>query len=35
MKLYMGADHAGFPLKETLSVYAKEQGHEVIDLGTV
>lgn len=34
MKIYIGADHAGFPLKETLRVYIKEQGHEVIDLGT-
>ncbi|MFA5789249.1 MAG: ribose 5-phosphate isomerase B [Candidatus Gracilibacteria bacterium] len=34
MKIYIGADHAGFPLKETLRVYIKGQGHEVIDLGT-
>lgn len=34
MKIYIGADHAGFPLKETLRVHIKEQGHEVIDLGT-
>lgn len=34
MKIYIGADHAGFPLKETLRIYIKEQGHEIIDLGT-
>lgn len=34
MKIYIGADHAGFPLKETLRDYVKEKGHEVIDLGT-
>ena len=34
MKVYIGADHAGFPLKETLRDYVREKGHEVIDLGT-
>lgn len=33
-KIYIGADHAGFPLKETLRDFARELGHEVIDLGT-
>lgn len=34
MKVYIGADHAGFPLKEILFDYAKTQGHDVTDLGT-
>ena len=34
MKVYLGADHAGFPLKETLRESMRAAGHEVIDLGT-
>lgn len=34
MKVYLGSDHAGFPLKETLCEYVRGAGHEVIDLGT-
>ncbi|MEK9159595.1 MAG: ribose 5-phosphate isomerase B [Patescibacteria group bacterium] len=34
MKVYIGADHAGFPLKETLRESMKAAGYEVIDLGT-
>lgn len=34
MKVYIGADHAGFPLKETLRESMRAAGHEVIDLGT-
>src|SRR5690625_1803448 len=34
MKLAVGADHAGFPLKDTILKYLKSQGHEVIDHGT-
>lgn len=34
MKLAIAADHAGFPLKETLAKMLREQGHEVVDLGT-
>jgi ribose 5-phosphate isomerase B len=30
----MGCDHAGYPLKVELKAYLKEQGHEVLDLGT-
>jgi ribose 5-phosphate isomerase B len=30
----MGADHAGFDLKEALKRFLEEAGHEVIDVGT-
>ena len=30
----MGADHAGYPLKEALKSFLQEQGHEVLDFGT-
>ena len=30
----VGADHAGFLLKEDLKAFLKEQGYEVLDLGT-
>jgi len=34
MKLSIGADHAGFPLKQEIVKFLREEGHEVIDLGT-
>jgi ribose 5-phosphate isomerase B len=34
MKIAIGADHAGFALKEKLRQRLAEQGHEVIDFGT-
>lgn len=34
MKLAIAADHAGFPLKNTLADMLRAQGHEVVDLGT-
>ena len=34
MRIAIGSDHAGFPLKEELKQVLKEQGHEVVDLGT-
>ena len=34
MKLAIGADHAGFPLKEEIRGYLERLEHEVIDLGT-
>jgi ribose 5-phosphate isomerase B len=34
MRIAIGSDHAGFPLKEELEQVLKEQGHEVADLGT-
>jgi len=33
MKLAIGADHAGYPLKEDVRGYLERLGHEVIDLG--
>jgi ribose 5-phosphate isomerase B len=34
MRVAVGSDHAGFPLKEDLVAFLAEQGHEVLDLGT-
>ncbi len=34
MKLVIGSDHAGFPLKSPLIEYLKSQGHEVNDVGS-
>jgi ribose 5-phosphate isomerase B len=34
MKVVIGADHAGFALKEILRDKLREKGHEVIDVGT-
>jgi ribose 5-phosphate isomerase B len=33
MKIAIGADHAGFSLKEKLKTYLMEKGHEVKDFG--
>ncbi len=33
MRVVIGADHAGFALKEALKDYLGEQGHEVVDVG--
>lgn len=33
MKIFIGADHNGFELKEKLEEYLKSKGHEVIDKG--
>jgi ribose 5-phosphate isomerase B len=33
MKIAIGADHAGFPLKEEIRGYLERLGNEVIDLG--
>lgn len=34
MKIALGSDHAGYALKAALGQRLKEQGHEVVDLGT-
>ena len=34
MRLVIGADHAGFELKQQLASHLREHGHEVIDRGT-
>ena len=34
MRIAIGADHAGFDLKQTLAAYLRHRGHEVIDKGT-
>lgn len=33
MKIALAGDHAGFPLKQYLSVELSKDGHEIIDLG--
>jgi ribose 5-phosphate isomerase B len=33
MKLVIGADHAGFELKEVVRAYLGKAGHDVVDLG--
>ncbi|HET7005128.1 MAG TPA: ribose 5-phosphate isomerase B [Candidatus Binatia bacterium] len=34
MRIAIGADHAGFDLKQILAAYLRHHGHEVIDKGT-
>ncbi|SDI41761.1 ribose 5-phosphate isomerase B [Natribacillus halophilus] len=34
MKVVVGADHAGFPLKGTIVEHLESMGHEVLDYGT-
>ena len=34
MRIAVGADHAGYPLKVEVVHFLEEQGHEVLDLGT-
>ena len=34
MRIVMTADHAGVDLKDELAAWLKEQGHDVLDLGT-
>src|SRR5207244_6395901 len=35
MRVAIGADHAGFELKQKLGAHIRELGHEVIDVGTM
>lgn len=34
MRIAIGADHAGFDLKQMIAAYLRHRGHEVIDQGT-
>src|SRR3954447_19557136 len=34
MRIALAADHAGYVLKDELATWLREQGHDVIDLGT-
>ena len=34
MKIAVGCDHAGFPLKEVVLESVRAAGHDVIDVGT-
>lgn len=34
MRIHIGADHAGFPLKEHVREYLESRGHMVTDVGT-
>jgi ribose 5-phosphate isomerase B len=33
MKIYLGSDHGGFKLKESIKKYVKKLGHQVVDKG--
>ena len=34
MRIALAADHAGYPLKDELASWLREQGHDITDLGT-
>jgi ribose 5-phosphate isomerase B len=34
MRVALGCDHAGFPLKEHLKGFLQAEGHEIVDVGT-
>ena len=34
MRIVVGADHAGFDLKQIIAAYLRHRGHEVVDAGT-
>jgi RpiB/LacA/LacB family sugar-phosphate isomerase len=34
MRIVVGADHAGFEMKQTIGGYLRHLGHEVVDIGT-
>lgn len=34
MRIAVGADHAGFAMKESLATHLRDAGHDILDLGT-
>lgn len=34
MRVVLGSDHAGFDLKQNLTVFIRDLGHEILDVGT-
>jgi len=34
MKIVIGSDHAGFPMKAGILAFLREKGHEVLDVGS-
>lgn len=34
MKIVVGSDHAGFPLKQEMAEMLRKAGHEILDVGT-
>jgi RpiB/LacA/LacB family sugar-phosphate isomerase len=34
MRIAIGSDHAGFPLKKDLTAHIRQLGHQVLDVGT-
>jgi ribose 5-phosphate isomerase B len=34
MKIVVGSDHAGFPMKAELVAFIRQRGHEVTDVGS-
>ena len=34
MRIAVGADHAGYELKETVAAHLRDAGHDIVDLGT-
>jgi len=34
MRIVVGADHAGYDLKQIIAAYLRHHGHEVVDVGT-
>jgi beta-phosphoglucomutase family hydrolase/RpiB/LacA/LacB family sugar-phosphate isomerase len=34
MRIVIGSDHAGFPVKKGLSTYIRQLGHQLVDVGT-
>ena len=34
MKIVIGADHAGYDMKESVAAYLRAKGHDILDIGT-